>query len=156
MLHKSKILHISFCKVATFAAPLSWSLAIFTHPAEMTWIGWPGKLGKKPMDLRQISNASNATAYRGADAKALGHQGAGGKWFTGQNWGGKTEIRLTAWNDRTSHYVSWKEIIAKELLTCKISVVMLYKLWLTGSRTTTVHEPSLNEKMMKMKWKKKW
>ncbi|MBN3281200.1 RTJK polymerase, partial [Polyodon spathula] len=99
-----------------------------------------------------MENGSNshATASGETAAPALGTQGAGEKWTTGQSIKAikpKTEIRLAAWNVLTGHHVGQKEIIARELTNCKISIPALSELRLTGSRTTTIRVPDSDKTM---------
>ncbi len=110
------------------------------HTTEVTRTGKPGKIGVKPMEIESKSTA-NVTASGATDAPVLGTQDAGEKWITGQRKKivtPKLEIKVAAWNVRTGHHVGQKEIIARELLKCKISIATLSELRMTGSGTMTI------------------
>ncbi|CAM4496109.1 unnamed protein product [Leuciscus chuanchicus] len=94
----------------------------------------------------------NATASGAADAPALGNLDAGEKYATGRRnqrkiVTPKMEIRIAAWNVRTGHHVGQKEIIAKELLSCKIDIAALSEVRLTGSGQMVVEPPSIDDQM---------
>ncbi|EYC22440.1 hypothetical protein Y032_0017g3350 [Ancylostoma ceylanicum] len=81
-----------------------------------------------------------ATASGATDAPVLGTMGTGVKWTTGRKENAlrrikgkpgitpKKELRIAAWNVRTGHQVGQKEIIARELTRCKISIAALSEL----------------------------
>lgn len=97
------------------------------------------------------ATGQKTTAFGTTDAPALGTQGAGDKSTTGQKRKKyvtpKTEIRIAGWNVRTGHHVGQIEIIARELVKCKISVAALSELRFIGSGTKTVVPPDSNETM---------
>lgn len=57
------------------------------------------------------------------------------------------EIRIAAWNVRTGHHVGQKEIIAKDLLSCKIDIAALSEVRLPGSGQMVVEPPSIDDQM---------
>ncbi|KAG2460450.1 CFDP2 protein, partial [Polypterus senegalus] len=80
----------------------------------------------------------------------LRSQGTGVKWATGRRpklSTPKTELRIGAWNVRTGHHVGQKEIIVKELTTCKITIAAISELRLTGSGTMIVQPPAIDDQM---------
>lgn len=85
------------------------------RPAKAARTGKPGKTGMKPM----------------------GAAGPKNKFFTP-----KSQVRVAAWNVRTGHHVGQKEIIAKELLDCKISIAAVSELRMIGSGEMTIRLPS--------------
>lgn len=99
----------------------------------------------------QTNSTSRATASGAADAPVLGIQGAGVKLATGRNQSKlispKNNLYLAAWNVRTGHHVGQKELIAKELSSCNISIAALSELRLTGSGTMTVQLPTSTDSM---------
>lgn len=82
------------------------------------------------MDSSELNSSFNATASRAADAPVLGNQDAGEKWATRNRKiiTLKVEIQIAVWNVRTGHHIGQKEIIAKELLSCKIDIPALSEL----------------------------
>lgn len=84
------------------------------------------------MDSSELNSSFNATASGAADAPVLGNQDAGEKWATGRRNRKiitlKVEIQIAVWNVRTGHHIGQKEIIAKELLSCKIDIPALSEL----------------------------
>ncbi|EYB96258.1 hypothetical protein Y032_0152g2891 [Ancylostoma ceylanicum] len=81
-----------------------------------------------------------ATASGPTDAPVLGTMGTGVKWTTGRKDNtlrrakgkpgitSKRELRIAAWNVRTGHQVGQKEITARKLTKCKISIASLSEL----------------------------
>uniref|UniRef100_A0A914X6S7 Reverse transcriptase domain-containing protein n=1 Tax=Plectus sambesii TaxID=2011161 RepID=A0A914X6S7_9BILA len=99
----------------------------------------------------QPNSSTNATASRAANAPALGIQGAGEKWATGQRikfTTPKLEICIAVWNVQTGHHIGQKEIIAMELSKCKISIAAVSELRLTGSGTLTIPPPTIDKTTM--------
>ncbi|EYC10037.1 hypothetical protein Y032_0057g2732 [Ancylostoma ceylanicum] len=98
-----------------------------------------------------------ATASGATDAPVLGTMGTGVKWTTGWKENAlrrikgkpgitpKKELRIAAWNVRTGHQVGQKEIIARELTRCKISVAD--ELLINGSGTATIKVPDNDQTM---------
>lgn len=104
------------------------------------------------MENHESNFTLKATASGAADAPALGNLDAGEKYATGQRnqrkiVTPKMEIRIAAWNVRTGHHVGQKEIIAKELLSCKIDIAALSEVRLTGSGQMVVEPPSIDDQM---------
>ena len=84
---------------------------------------------------------AHATAFEAAYAPASGNQDAGEKWATGQRKKlitTRAEVKIGTWNVRTGHHVGQKEIIARELFRCKISITALSEPRITGSGTLTI------------------
>ncbi|EYC06433.1 hypothetical protein Y032_0076g1060 [Ancylostoma ceylanicum] len=84
--------------------------------------------------------------------------GTGVKWTTGRKENAlrrikkpgitpKKELRIAAWNVRTGHQVGQKEIIARELTRCKISIAALSELRMNGSGTATIKVPDSGQAM---------
>ncbi|CAF1594122.1 unnamed protein product [Adineta ricciae] len=125
------------------------------HTAEAARTGKPAKTGMKPMKSK-LKSTAHATAFGAADAPALGIQDAGEKLATGQRKGERekklittrAEVKIAAWNVRTRHYVGQKEIIARELSRCKVSIAALTELRITGSGTTTIQHTPADDTMM--------
>ena len=100
---------------------------------------------------------NHTTAFGAADAPALGTRGTGVKWTTGQTQTQRTarsklttpknKLNIAAWNVRTGHQVGQKEIIAKELLSSKITIAALSEVRQTGSGKTIIQPPSIDETM---------
>ena len=107
------------------------------------------KPGMKPMETESKLTA-HATAFGAADAGASGSQDAGEKWATGQRKKlimTRAEVKIAAWNVRTGHRVGQKEIIARELSRCKISITALSELRITGSGTVTIPPTTTDDTM---------
>ena len=103
----------------------------------------------KPMEIESKLTA-HATAFGAADAPGSGSQDAGEKWATGQRKKlirTRAEVKIAAWNVRTGHHVGEKEIIARELSRCKISITALSELRITGSGTVTIPPTTTDDTM---------
>ncbi|KAK6032522.1 hypothetical protein OSTOST_01295 [Ostertagia ostertagi] len=99
------------------------------------------------------SNNDKATASGGADAPIPRSQGIGGKTLTGQKkeiprlLTPKSKLRLGSWNVRTAFHCGQKEIIARELSKCRVTVAALSELRISGCGTTRVQVPATDDWM---------
>ncbi|KAK6031270.1 hypothetical protein OSTOST_02584, partial [Ostertagia ostertagi] len=97
------------------------------------------------------SNNDKATASGGADAPIPRSQGIGGKTLTGQKkeiprlLTPKSKLRLGSWNVRTAFHCGQKEIIARELSKCRVTVAALSELRISGCGTTRVQVPATDD-----------